>query len=285
MTELATYQNPAQADIKSQMEFASAVVARPEGAARSLLPDAYRDNPANVLIAVGLGSSMGLSFAESLYRIDVIQGKPAASAELIASNVRRAGHKLRMKVTEEPPSATCTIIRADDPDEPTVITRDMAWARRMGLDGKDNYKKQPSTMLAWRAVSACARLACPEALYGITYTPDELTDIEPSRATVAPATGADRMRQVLNPEPETTAEQVEEPLLLNTSSKLAKAMYAGINDLGIADNERIPFIVSVIDRHIESTKELTEDEARLVLRHIDDIKEPVDAEIVPEPQS
>ena len=29
----------------------------------------YRNNPANVIIAVGLGASMGLSPAESLYRI------------------------------------------------------------------------------------------------------------------------------------------------------------------------------------------------------------------------
>lgn len=75
-----------------------------------------------------------------------------------------------------------------------------------------------------------------------------------------------------------------EPLLLNTSSKLAKAMYASINGLGIADDERLPFITSVIDRQIGSTKEMTEDEARAVLRHIDQINEPdpVDAELVEE---
>jgi hypothetical protein len=62
-----------------------------------------------------------------------------------------------------------------------------------------------------------------------------------------------------------------EPLLLATSSKLAKAMYAGINGLGITDADRLPFIVSVIGREIGSTKEMTEAEARKVLAEIDAI--------------
>ena len=52
----------------------------------------------------------------------------------------------------------------------------MAWAKRMGLANKDNYLKQPLTMLAWRSISAAARLVCSEALYGVQYTPDELAE-------------------------------------------------------------------------------------------------------------
>lgn len=164
--EIVPFNPPA--GLQAEMDYARAI------AVGSLVPDTYRNNPANVLIAMGLGQSMGLSPAESLYRINVIKGKPSAAAELIAANVRRAGHKLRLKVTEDPPSATCTIIRSDDPDEPTVVTRDVAWATRMGLINEPNYKKQPATMLSWRAISACARLACSEALYGVAYTPDEI---------------------------------------------------------------------------------------------------------------
>ena len=161
-----------------------------------LIPTAYRGKPANALLAIGLGQAMGLSPAESLYRIDVIQGKPTASAELIASNVRKAGHKLRVQVDEANTSVTATIYRADDPEYPHTVTRDMKWAQTMGLTGKDNYKKQPLTMLQWRAVTAVARLACSEALYGVQYTPDELTDIG---ETPAPqASPLDRLRQ---PEP------------------------------------------------------------------------------------
>src|SRR5690349_15132199 len=150
----------------------------------NLLPPAYRGKPADILLAIGLGQAMGLSPAESLYRIDVIQGKPTASAELIAANVRKAGHRLR--VTGDDTSCTATIIRADDPDFEFTVTRDVAWAKRMGLDGKDNYKKQPGTMLQWRAISGAARLACPEALYGVAYTPDEMADLGPAAVSSAP---------------------------------------------------------------------------------------------------
>ena len=94
--------------LTEHMEFARIATS---GTGSSILPDVYRGNPANVLIAVNLGASMGLSPAESLYRIAVIKGKPSASAELIAANVRKAGHKLRVRGDE----TTCTaqIIRAD----------------------------------------------------------------------------------------------------------------------------------------------------------------------------
>lgn len=277
-----------QSSLSEQMEFARAVVTRPEGGARSLLPDSYRDNPGNVLIAVGLGQSMGLSPAESLYRIDVIQGKPTAGAELIAANVRKAGHKLRVKVTENPPSATCTIIRADDPDEPTTVTRDMEWAQKMGLSSKDNYKKQPATMLSWRAISACARLACPEALYGVAYTPDEMADMTPQRSagglgaalnerTAVPGEPLPEVDESAYP-PDAQPVPPAESALLNTSSKLAKAMYAGINEAGIPESDRISFICEAIGREVTSSKEITEDEARRVLDYLPAQGELIDAD-------
>lgn len=150
-----------------------------------IIPAAYRGKPANIIVAVGLGTSMGLTPAESLYRIDVIQGTPCASAELVAAQVRKAGHKLRLTKDEAAQSVTCTIVRCDDPDYPVSVTRDRAWAQAMGLLNKDNYKKQPMTMLTWRAITACAREACSEALYGVAYTPDEMTDMRPQQPVPA----------------------------------------------------------------------------------------------------
>ena len=179
---------PQTLSISDQMAFAREV------AEASIIPEAYRRSPANILIAVGFGQSMGLSPSESLYRINVIQGKPTMGAELIAAQVRKAGHKLRLVKDEGKQSVTCTIVRADDPQYPISVTRDKEWAKGMGLAGKDNYRKQPMTMLTWRAITACAREACPEALYGVAYTPDEMHDIEdvaPTTPTVPQAPAAD----------------------------------------------------------------------------------------------
>lgn len=170
MSEIVRHQ-PTELSISDQMRYADVIT---QG---DLVPKAYQGKPANALLAIGLGSAMGLSPAESLMRIDVIQGKPTASAELIASNVRKAGHKLRVHSDPQNMSVTAQVIRADDPEHTYAVTRDMAWAKRMGLDGKDNYKKQALTMLEWRAISGVARLACSEALYGVGYTADELADM------------------------------------------------------------------------------------------------------------
>ena len=138
------------------------------------MPKAYQGSPANILIAMDFGRSMGLSPAESLYRITVINGKPTASAELIAANVRRAGHKLRVKKDEQARKATVEIVRADDPDYTFSVTWDMAKAQQAQLSGKENWKKYPMAMLTARAITECARDACPEALYGVVYTGEEM---------------------------------------------------------------------------------------------------------------
>lgn len=186
MTEIELHQQPANT-LADEMDYAKAI------SSAALLPDNYRNKPADIMLAVGLGRSMGLSPAESLYRIAVIKGKPTASAELIASNVRKAGHILRVNVDEAGVRVQAVIIRADDPDFEHKVVRDMDWAKSMGLAANDNYKKQALTMLQWRAITAVARLACPEALYGVAYTSDELED--------APVQRRGGLGAVLNREP------------------------------------------------------------------------------------
>lgn len=184
---------PAMVPLRDQLAYAQTL------AQGSLVPLSYRGNPANILVAMGLGQSMGLSPAESLYRINVIQGKPTASAELVAAQVRKAGHKLRIVKDEAAQSVTATIVRRDDPDYPISETRDAAWAQRMGLAGKENYRRQPMTMLTWRAITAVAREACPEALYGVAYTPDEMEDFAEAQPAPQPVAAQASPAVDLNP--------------------------------------------------------------------------------------
>lgn len=252
--------------LAEQIEFAKLATS---GSGQSILPDIYRGNPANVIIAVGLGASMGLSPAESLYRISVIKGKPSAGAELIAANVRKAGHKLRVRGDEQ--SCTATIVRADDPDYEFTVTRDMAWARTMGLASNDNYKKQPGTMLQWRAITAVARLACPEALYGVAYTPDELTEQRPEpkpqaagkNALVAAVRPAAATAATAATESETDEEgEPVEPL----SDRTRNHMFALLGDLGITDPDvQRAGMSTILGREVTSRGDLTEDEGRTIV--------------------
>ena len=255
MTEMTTYQQPAAA-LDTQMQFAKAVTA----SGGSILPKAYQGNPGNALIAINLGSSMGLAPAESLYRIDVIQGTPTASAELVASNVRKAGHKLRVRVDEQAQSVTAEIIRADDPDYTYSVTRDMAWAKDMGLAGKDNYKKQPMTMLQWRAITAVARLAASEALYGVGYTADEIRELPAPQQ--AQTVTADQFVHA-EPAPQTPdgPETGEAP-----SEQQRKKMFASLRDIGLTERDDIlEYVSNLTGRTVESSNDLTRAEVSTII--------------------
>ena len=270
-TDLTTASAPA-ADLTAQMDYARAV----SGAA--MLPQAYRGKPADIMLAVGLGQSMGLAPAEALYRIDVIQGTPTASAELIASNVRKAGHTLRVRVDEAAGSVTATIIRRDDPDYEHTVVRDMAWAKQMGLDKKDNYRKQPLTMLQWRAVTAVARLAASEALYGVGHTADEVRDTVPS---AAPTVTADAFTAPTSGgAPEAAADTGEAP-----DQEQLRRMFALFNerrpDLTDRD-DRLRYCSLKTDTDITSSADMTAAHVAQVIADLED--EPAQAELIEDDQ-
>lgn len=142
----------------------------------SLLPRAYRNEPANVLLAMEYGDALGLTAIAAIQGIHVIEGKPSASAALIGALVRRAGHRLRVELSPDGTAATATIIRADDPDFPFTCTWTMDRARAAGLLSKagGTWSTYPQAMLKARAITEVARDACPEVLSGVAYTPEEL---------------------------------------------------------------------------------------------------------------
>lgn len=267
MTDLTLHQ-PSGTDLATQMEFARAV------AASGVLPRAYRDNPGSVLIAVNLGAAMGLAPAESLYRIHVIEGKPSASAELIAANVRKAGHRLRVRGDDQ--HAVVQIIRSDDPDWPFEVEWTIERAKAAGLTGKDVWKKYPASMLKARAITECARTACPEALYGVTYVTEELDDRRDT-TTAAPSSSRQALRAAITapaptPAPAPVAEPSEAPGPVEgvTAAQLrrigAAMTAAALTDRALA----LAFVSEVVGRPVESRNDLTKVEAGMVIDVMED---------------
>lgn len=133
----------------------------------------FNGNPADVLGAVMLGKSMGIEPISALTSINVINGTPTASAMLIAALIRRAGHRIDYQRDEKRLVVSCTITRADDGSSVTE-TWSMDRAKRMGLAGRGMWAKDPMTMLSWRALTSAARLAVPDVVLGLAYTPEEI---------------------------------------------------------------------------------------------------------------
>jgi hypothetical protein len=181
-------------------------------AASTLLPDAYRNQPANVLVAIEYGKALGLAPMAAIQGINVIKGKPTASASLIGSLVRMAGHRLR--VTADSTKAVCQIVRSDDPDFTFTTTWTMERAASAGLTNNPSWQKFPDAMLKARAITECARDACPEVLAGVQYTAEELeptgnwtVEVPVSRETPVEAP----QQPVEAPEDIVEGEVVEEP--------------------------------------------------------------------------
>lgn len=138
----------------------------------SLLPKAYREQPANLLLAAEYADALGIERINALTSIHVIEGKPTLSADLMVALARRAGHKVRVQVKDG--AARATLVRADDPgfEFESVWTIDRA--KSAGLAGKSVWKSYPQAMLRSRAVSEVVRQGASEVLSGAIYTPEEV---------------------------------------------------------------------------------------------------------------
>lgn len=152
--------------MSAKIEYAKAL------AHSNLLPKQYQQQPANLLYALEYADALGVSPINAITSIHVIEGKPSASADLIAAMIRRAGHKLR--VTGDEKSATAILIRADDPDFEYRAAWTLEKARAAGLTNKNVWKSFPGAMLRSRAITEVARMGASDALFGVVYTPEEL---------------------------------------------------------------------------------------------------------------
>jgi hypothetical protein len=142
-----------------------------------IAPAHFRNRPANVLLVSLAAEALDLDLFTAMQELYVVQGKIGMSAGLTATLVRKAGHRLRVLETTAT-TATVEIVRHDDPEAPFRVTWTMEDAKRAGLSG-GSWNKYPAAMLVARATTAAARLACPEALSGVGYTPEELGQDEP----------------------------------------------------------------------------------------------------------
>jgi hypothetical protein len=188
-TDLATITTPTlvPSDLDARLRFVSAL------AEAGSLPPAFRKRPADLLLVASYADDLGLGMASALSSLFVVDGKVTLSASLVASLVRRAGHRLRTTTAhddEGAPTITATIVRADDPEWSAVAVWDLPRAQRAGLAGRDSWRKYPEQMLRARAVTEAAREACPEVLSGL-YLADEVSDA-PARSDDALTSAVER---------------------------------------------------------------------------------------------
>lgn len=134
------------------------------------LPQAIKTEGQAVAIILQ-GRELGIGPMAALGTINVIQGKPTISPQLMIALINRSGELEDMKCVDD--GKQCVVVMKRKGRTPHSTTFSQADAVAAGLAGKDNWKKQPATMRQWRAIAACARVVFPDVILGL-YTPDEM---------------------------------------------------------------------------------------------------------------
>lgn len=234
----------------------------------SFVPVAYRNKPHEATAAILAGSEVGLSPMASLRAFDNIQGTTAPKAITLRAIVQSRGHRM----WEVDSSATVAVVRGQRKGEQEV--HESKWtierAKGMGLTTKDNWKNQPTAMLMARATAECARLTAADAILGMPYSAEEIADgtvdgevvQQQPKVTVAEILG--------EPAPTSETTPAEREVLTRLTRLITQAqqrrLHALLKENDLADRAAgLSYISKLLDREVESTKELTAEEASLVI--------------------
>lgn len=138
-----------------------------------LLPSSIKSVQQAIVIALK-GRELKIPPMVAFAQIAVINGKPAMSAELMLATIYREFPKAVINQIQCDDSG-CVIDVKRTPDakfSTFSFTKDDAV--KAGLLGKQVWKQYPHAMYRARCISAMARFMFPDAINGISYTPEEL---------------------------------------------------------------------------------------------------------------
>lgn len=147
------------------------------------------DTPEKAVAIMLLGAEYGIPPMKAFQSIDVIDGKPALSAQLQLA-LCQATQELEDVVIEHT-KTKCTVKMkrkgrtlyvSEFGDEQATAMKAREWdkqancSRVISLIEKYNYRTMKSIMYEWRALSRACRVVFPDAVLGL-HTADELEDV------------------------------------------------------------------------------------------------------------
>jgi hypothetical protein len=240
----------------------------------SFVPLAFQEGPEKytaheATAAILAGAEVGLSPLASLKSFDPINGVSAPRALTLRAIVQSQGHQVWVKESTTSRAVVCGQRRGSDKVEESRWT--MERAKDLGLTNRDQWKRQPQNMLVARATAEVCRLVAADAILGIGYTVEELTDEPgttgtPGTVETQPATRRmSRKKPALPDAVERFNERLPDPPEPITDAQVTK-LHASFGDLGITDrDQKLAYATKVLDHPIDSSRDLTKAEAMRVI--------------------
>lgn len=129
---------------------------------------------AQAIVKIMAGAELGVGAFASMVGVNIIQGKPAFSANLMASAVKRSGRYNYFVTTNTDKECSIEFVEKFDGKWRTsgLSTFTLDDAKKAGTKNLDKF---PRNMLFARAMSNGVRWYCPDVMNGSpAYTPEEL---------------------------------------------------------------------------------------------------------------
>lgn len=162
----------------------------------TMVPEAYRNKPENIVVAVQLGSELGLAPMQAIQNIAIIGGRPSVFGDAMLGLVRQsplcADVEEHFEGEGDRRVAVCIAKRVGKRPVHQSFSVDDAKKAKL-WDKTGPWQQYPDRMLQMRARGFALRDAFPDVLRGL-ISAEEAADIptiegtaEPARAEVKPA--------------------------------------------------------------------------------------------------
>ena len=177
----------------------------------SIVPQSYRDNIADSVIALEMANRIGANPLAVMQNLYIVHGRPAWSSQFLISCINASGKfsPLRYRMTGEKGQdewgcVAWAVDKSGERLEGPEVTIGTAKAEGWLQKNCSKWKTMPELMLRYRAATLFARLFAPELTMGI-QTDDEVIDISP---IVTDPVRAAKPAKVTPPEPQFSAPQL-----------------------------------------------------------------------------
>jgi hypothetical protein len=187
--ELQTYQEPTREIQLSAFSGAAAFAEAQRMAkllgASSLVPQTYRGNIPDCVIALEMANRIGASPLAVMQNLYIVHGRPAWSSQFLIACINASGKfsPLRYAITgekntDERECFAWATDRTGERLEGPGVSIGMAKAEGWFTKNGSKWQTMPELMLRYRAATLFARTYAPELTMGI-HTDDEVIDITP----------------------------------------------------------------------------------------------------------
>lgn len=147
----------------------------------SLVPQAYKGNIPNAMIALEMANRIGISPFMVMQNLDVIQGKPSWNSTFTIAILNSCGRfePMRFEFSGEGDNYGCRAVTKDRDGivlKSTKIDWNMVKAEGWLNKSGSKWKTMPDQMFQYRAASFFGRLYAPDLLKGMPSS-DEVFDV------------------------------------------------------------------------------------------------------------